>query len=308
MTMRLALILAATALASANALAQGKAAEPKKAAAAEPPSAEKQAFLESCAARKFETVVQVTVDGAKRGKKVTLCGKAGQSDADWIGALKDAAKKVEANGEMAPEVKGQIVTALNLEIAKWEAAAKPLNLPKRAEPAPALADRAEYSVLPPMPKPVAPPPVLADRAEYSVLPPMPEPLKVAKPNLDPAKLTASTTTGKPAPAAKRPRLTVKCLIPGEPGGGGACVSLERDTLLAVRADEAMEEGASLRFLRRGDAKGQIALAQMRRGQTIRSKLPAQLCAGVASSKVEIQVVSGSGNQVVDRFGPYQLRC
>jgi len=39
---------------------------------------------------------------------------------------------------------------------------------------------------------------------------------------------------------------------------------------------------------------------------IRSKLPPQLCAGVASSKVEIQIMGSK--QVVDTLGPYLLRC
>jgi len=51
----------------------------------------------------------------------------------------------------------------------------------------------------------------------------------------------------------------------------------------------------------------IELAQLRQGQMVRSKLPAQLCAGVASSKVQIEVLAGGG-QVVDRLGPYRLHC
>ena len=47
-------------------------------------------------ARKFETTVEAVVDGKKRGSKVRLCGKEGQTDADWASTLKDAAKKVEA--------------------------------------------------------------------------------------------------------------------------------------------------------------------------------------------------------------------
>lgn len=282
MTMRLAMTFAATALASAGAVAQ----EPAKGE----PATQAEAFLQSCAVRKFETTVEVEVEGTKRGKKITLCGKEGQSDADWIVTLKDAANKVEADAGMAPAVRAQIVTALNIEIAKVEAA-KPA-----AAAAPAI-------ISAPMEQAAA----MAERSGYSVLPAIPDPPKAAKPNLKPTTLTAKTTPDMPVPAAKRPRLTIKCLAPGEAGGGSACVSLEREMLLAVHADEALEDGASLRFLRRGDAKGEIVLAEMRQGQTIRSRLPAQLCAGVASSKVEIQVV-GRGNQIVDRLGPYQLRC
>ena len=80
----------------------------------------------------------------------------------------------------------------------------------------------------------------------------------------------------------------------------------RATRLQVRADADLGQGATLRFLRRGDVRGEIALAQMHQGDLYRSKLPPELCAGVASSKVEIQILGGK--QVVDTLGPYNLRC
>lgn len=283
MRIGVSLIMAAAALAAAPASAQEQ--ESAAPAANEAASAEKQAFLQSCAARKFETTIQIIEDGAKLGKKVTLCGNAGQSDADWVATLKDAAAKTQANTEMAPEVKGQIVTALNLEITRIEAAARTVTLPKAIEAAPEV----------------------ADRAQYSVLPPIPAPNRGAAPARDPVKLTARAADAPALPPVKKPRLTIRCLSPGEAGGGSICAALERDTLLLVRADEDLASAASLRFLRRGDAKGQIELAQLRQGQQVRSKLPSQLCAGVASSKVQIEVLA-AGGQVVDRLGPYRLHC
>jgi len=96
------------------------------------------------------------------------------------------------------------------------------------------------------------------------------------------------------------------LTAGESGAGSACSSLNRATRLQVRADADLGQGVSLRFLRRGDMRGEIALAQMHQGELYRSKLPPELCSGVASSKVEIQVMGGK--QVVDTLGPYNLRC
>lgn len=279
------LLVLAAATAPASAQDQGAIAAP----APEEVSAERQAFLEACAARKFETIVQVVEDGEKRGKKVTLCGKVGQSDGDWLATLKDAAAKAEANADMAPEVKGQIVTALKLEIARLEArpAATTVTLPKPIEAAPDVAERAEYSVLPPIPDASRRPAAGSAR--------------------DPVRLAARADGAPPPPPVKKPRLTIKCLMPGEAGGGTICAALERDTLITVRADEDLASSASLRFLRRGDAKGEIELAQLRRGQMVRSKLPSQLCAGVISSKVQIEVLAGGG-QVVDRLGPYRLYC
>ena len=278
----------AVALAAATAPAGAQDQAATAVPATEAVSAEKRAFLDACAARKFETIVQIVEDGEQRGKKVTLCGKVGQSDADWLTTLKDAAAKTEANADMAPEVKGQIVTALKLEIARLEApAATTVTLPKAIEAAPEVAERTEYSVLPPLPA--------APRRP------------VAAPAGDPVRLAARASDAPPPPPVKKPRLTIKCLMPGEAGGGTVCAALERDTLIMVRADEDLTNATSLRFLRRGDAKGEIELAQLRRGQQVRSKLPSQLCAGVISSKVNIEVLAGGG-QVVDRLGPYRLSC
>jgi hypothetical protein len=107
-------------------------------------------------------------------------------------------------------------------------------------------------------------------------------------------------------ALKKPRLTIRCLSPGESGAGSSCSSLDRATRLQVSADGDLGGGTSLRFLRRGDRRAELALAQMHQGEQFRTKLPPELCAGVASSQVQIQVVNS--NQVVETLGPYKLRC
>ena len=222
-------------------------------------------LVTDCDARKFETVVEREENGEKRSSKVKLCGKKGQTDAEWIATLKDAAAKIEANPKMPQAAKDQLTAALKAEIAKVESGAA-------ASPATAVV------VEPPAPAPAASPPPAVAAAKA------PTTAKVLKP----------------------PRLTIRCLAPGEKGGGSSCSTLDRATLLSVQADGDLSGGTSLRFLRRGDAKAQLALAPMRQGEVFRSKLPPELCAGVASSKVEIQVM-GSG-QVVNTLGPYSLRC
>jgi hypothetical protein len=118
--------------------------------------------------------------------------------------------------------------------------------------------------------------------------------------------TKSTPVTAPAKVIAKPRLSIRCLDAGESGEGRPCIDLERGTRLAIRADQDLSGSTSLRFLRRGDMKGAIALAAMRQGELIRSKLPDQLCVGVSSSKVEIQILNS--NQVVETLGPYRLRC
>jgi hypothetical protein len=129
----------------------------------------------------------------------------------------------------------------------------------------------------------------------------------------PVELPAPPVISKPVAAATlparqpaKPQLTIRCLDSGETGEGSPCTFLQGDTRLAIRADGDLAGGTKLRFLRRGDARGEVALAGLRQGQSIRARLPEQLCIGVSNSKIEIQVISSS--QVVETFGPYKLLC
>lgn len=271
MTMRLALIFVATALTAAGAVAQDQA-NPT-------PPPELKALAESCNARKFETTVEAMVNGTKRTRKVKLCGKERQTDAEWAATLKDAAAKTRAGEGMSPAMKEAIIAAINGEISRIEAAGAAITLPAAVTP------------------PAARPP------EYSVLPPIPPAPPVAT-------RTASST---PAAAPARPRLTIRCAERGDRGEGDPCSFLERETVLTIRADEDLADGATLRFLRRGDVRGELTVARLRKGQMIRARLPAPLCAGVMNSKAEIQILGrGAGataeTRVVDTLGPFGLRC
>ena len=140
-----------------------------------------------------------------------------------------------------------------------------------------------------------------ETAEYSTFQPLPAP----KP---PAPYTAAAAAS--APPLPAPRLTLRCLATSRLSAEESCDLLERDTLMTVRADENLASGTSLRFLRRGDARGEIELPPLRSGQSRRFTLPPQLCSGVSGSRVQIEVVraTGSSSQVVDTRGPFELRC
>lgn len=264
-------------------------------AAADPPaSPEAQALIANCNAHKFETTVMVTgPDGKPKQSQVKICGQAGQSDTDWVKTLRDAVDKVSANPGMSPSVKQQITGALQDEIGRLtgqaaNAAIAPVpNLAPPAVAAPA-ARPPEYATLPPIP--TARPP------EYAALPPMP-----TAPTLAPPRLL-----GTPATPVARPRLTIRCLTPGDLAGEAPCLTLERDTLLTVRADENLAPGFALRFLRKGDDRGELALAAMPKGRSVRFKLPTEVCRGVSGSRVTIEVLSRGA--VADSLGPYDLRC
>jgi len=232
------------------------------------------AIVADCAARKFETRVEIEKNGEKRQTKLKLCAAKDGDDAAWLRTLEDAKVKIAAHPDISDESKAKIAAELDAEIAKIKTgAAAPISAPDElAQPT-----SREPAYVAPAPLPPTPP-------------------IAAKPAV------AMSSTAAPA----KPRLTIRCLEQGELGDGQRCISLERDTQLAIRADEDLAGGASLRFLRRGDLRGEVALVRMRQGQVIRAKLPRELCAGVASSKVEIQIIGS--NQVVDTLGPYLLRC
>ena len=252
----------------------------------------------SCLDRKFETTVQVTGPGGQpRASKVKLCGKPGQTDADWLATLKDAVDKVVLDPKMAKGVKDQVITALNAEIARLApsaAAAKPAPAPLLAAP----------SLAAPAITPASPPLAAApDKApQYSTYAPLP----VAKP----VAATATIAAMPARPSLPAPQISFRCTTTITIAGDGPCDLLEREMLLTVRADENIPGGTTLRFLRRGDNRAEVVLLTLRRGQSQRFILPPRVCQGVSGSRVEIQVVrtANSGPQVVDTRGPFELRC
>jgi hypothetical protein len=264
-------------------------------ATAAAPAAE-AAIVPDCDAHKFEVPVTTMVGGQQKQSKVKICGHLGQSDVEWVATLKDARNKVAANARMSANIKGQILPSLDLEIARLAAAKAPEML--SAPPLPSAPAASRSSILA---VPVRPPEATQPHAEYSALPPLPAP----RPAISSTPVAASGPPPLPAP-----RLTLRCLVMNAGSAEGPCDLLERDMLVMVQADEDLARGTSLRFLRRGDNRAEVALNPLRRGQVQRFALPARVCQGVAGSLVEIEVVrtSGAGAQIVDTRGPYELRC
>jgi hypothetical protein len=260
--------------------------------AAQPVAASPEPVVADCEAHQFQTIVHVTVAGKPHSSRVKLCGETGQTDAEWLHTLKDAINKVGANVSMSAEAREQVVAALNVEIARLAPA-----VAASPPPATAFALRSPSALPPPslLSSPVGGP------VEYSALPPMPAPKPAA---------TVAVIAANAPPPLPAPRLTLRCLATSTVSAEVPCDLLERDMFVTVRADEDLARGTSLRFLRRGDNRAEVALLQLRRGQSQRFALPPKVCQGVAGSQVEIQVVraAGSATQVVDTRGPYELRC
>ncbi len=293
---RLAMLFAAL-IVAAPAAAQPKS-EPAAKDAPQAPNAKLESLLENCDAHKFETTVDTVVEGKPHRAKVKMCGKDGQSDADWIGTLDDAIAKLDSNKDMDPAVRDQIVTAVKAEIVRLKGQA-----PEAVSAAPALTPRTDSS-----PAPLS--------NDYSMLPPLPAPLPSARPQATTAPATTiATTSAAPAiasppivakaPPAVNPRLGFSCMSADYPGGG-ECITLSRDTILTVKATAPVPAGVSLRFVRNGQERAQVAVGAMGKGQSQRLQIPQQVCSGVSTAEVQMEVLSSG--QLVDRKGPFLLHC
>jgi hypothetical protein len=299
--------IAVTTAALALALPIGAFAAPPKDAAppAATPDSQAAQILRNCDAHKFETVVHDVVDGRPQASNVKLCGKEGQSDAEWIGTLKDAIAKLNANKDMPAPVRDQIVTALRTEILRLESAVplfpSPSTGAKQAfstlTPAPALPQpKADQAASLPPPRQIAPT-ASARSDDYAVLPPMP----TAPP---PPVQVLSGAAGAALPVLPRPRMTLTCYAPGQ--AEGPCTGFTRDTQVTVRAGEDLPAGTSLSFVRDGDPKAEVDLAQLKKGRSLRFDLPTDVCRHAVGGKLELKIVRQG--QEVGSEGPFNLNC
>lgn len=74
----------------------------------------------------------------------------------------------------------------------------------------------------------------------------------------------------------------------------------------IRADEDLAAGTSVRFLRGGEERAELDLGSLKKGGSLRERLPGRVCAGVLRGKVEVQILSKG--RVADTLGPYALYC
>jgi hypothetical protein len=222
--------------------------------------------------------------------------------------------KTEANLQMPETVRAQIVIALKTEIGRLTGGALASLPPPRPLGKTSALDG--LSALPPLPEPkrtemaAALPParMIAPRSsaqDYAALPPMPT-------GPAPATHVLIGSVGATLLSLPKPRMEFICYTPGETGDV-PCSGFTRDTLLTIRAGEDVPRGTSLRFVRDGDARADVELAQLRKGKTQRIALPPQVCSHVVGGSLKIRVVrsvpaAGPTGQEVGEDGPYDLRC
>lgn len=305
---RFALIPAALLIAM-PAAAQVETRDPPASEAQEGSGTKLKSLLQNCDAHKFETTVESTVDGKPHRSKLKMCGTEGQSDADWIGTLKDAIAKLESNSEMPASTRDQVITAINAEIARLNA-----EMAKQASAGPLPAGRAarspeplsnDYTMLPPLPSAPAPAAKVEAPSASSLLGESGAAAASGPATVEPTKVVPLAPPKAVQPALPKPRLSFTCISPEFPAGG-PCVTLTRDTILTVKSGDALPGGVALQFLRKGEQRAEVSLGSMRKGQTLRLDLPRPVCSGVVTSEVEISILRNGRS--VGREGPYLLRC
>lgn len=230
--------------------------------------------IAACEGEKFEFAA-----GEPRPTKITLCSDKGASTEGLVRMFESAAAKIEQLDKLPQDRRAALVSQLRAKIIEVRA-------------------RNAFVPLPP----IALPRETGPKPEYARLPPLPSPVSTAAPR----------PSAAPVAIRSKPQLTLTCTRPIERRDPGPCTTFATDTLLTIRVDEALPAGTSLRFLRKGDQRAEVALPPMRAGQSRRISLPMELCSRVVRTRIEIQVVRTTGTstvgQVVDRHGPYQLRC
>jgi len=256
------------------------------------PSREQRLLLQDCSAHRFETVVTAAVDGELKSSKMKMCGTPGQSDEAWIGTLRDSAAKIAANDGIAPAMRGEMTKAINAEIARLEAGS-----------APATASSSGSFTLKPRSTPGVATGSTAKPPAYTSLPPLPPPVVVQ----------AVPGAYVPPPPIVRPDLDFQCFSTGNGAGEGPCLEFDRYTVVVAQAKSALGPGASLRFLRDGEERGEVALGPLRKGQSQRIALPTDVCKGVNGGQLKIETMvvpkaAAAGARVADTQGPYNLRC
>lgn len=265
--------------------AAASVAAPRKSATPIEPAAIAKTL--DCARHRFEATIQlIGPDGKPQGKTVRMCGTSGESDAQWIRTLKDAVKKTSESPSMPQATKDQIIAAVNAEILRLSLPA--LNLPQGTDIA--KLPRASATNRPEVPL----------SRDYNALPPLPTVSNVAPPHL----LGAGGTFGETA------HLSLSCALAGDEDRPDKCGTIDKDTVLVVRADAAYPKGVAVRFLRHGDSRAEVDLPAMSMGETRKLRLPPAVCSGVVRSTVEIDALGAGGpaGATPGRVGEYDLRC
>ena len=261
-------------------------------------TAERVDQVERCPGHKFDSVVEID-PVRKRSTRVKLCADPGASDGDWVKTLEAAIIQIEQRA-MPDEAKDKLISQLKLEIAKFARRHRPhpigtlerVDKPVRGRVAAIRRHRRDGTP--------------TERFETSIVPPLPAPLPRRTVSSAAGAASSTAVVAPPVPAM---RFGIKCLARGESGGGSTCDFFDSGTVLSLSAIEGLDQGGTLRFRRKGAVRGEVALAPLPAGKSVRVRLPSDLCRGVSFTRIELELLPpGSTGTVAGRAGPYEMRC
>ncbi|HET7708648.1 MAG TPA: hypothetical protein VFK50_03825 [Sphingomicrobium sp.] len=286
------MMIATVLLGLASIAAQGAGAAPP--AAGEVITKEQaEERLAKCGSRKFESVAEFQVDGKMKRSRLTLCAAESDSAEEWIATLEKNESAIKAQSRLPESARFKLLSDLRAEIDRLKGgqgivAVKGDLIAVKGDLGIGAKPKSEVTV----PK--------SDFA-VSTLPAMPVAKTVVSRAFDPKK--AAT------PLTRRPQLAIKCLNPG--GAAARCSFMAVDTAIEIEAEEDLASAVTLHF-RRTDSnrEGEVRLAQLKRGDTVRLRVPPEICKGVVRAEFDVQV-SGAGSgglRYSDVVGPFEKRC
>ena len=248
-----------------------------------------QTMIAKCGARKFETYADEPHNGKIRRQKLTLCAPDSDSDAAWIATLEKAAATIEANAAIPPPAKRKLLGDFRTEIARLKA------LPSTPEARKAVPAPAPQGQLP-LAQPIAP---------VAAAPPRPAAI--------PPYVPSPTQAG-----GLRLMLSAACVPPGE-SKSAPCGVMAPTERLEIRANSDIGSPVTLVFRRTGkgmfggsekEAEVELASGGMRRGETVRLRVPRKICSGFRTSfEVEVRTKDSARNkQGPSILGPFETRC
>jgi hypothetical protein len=247
-----------------------------------------EARLATCGSRKFESVAEFSVAGKVKRSRLALCAQDSETNAEWIAKLEKARVSVQAQSSIPESARFKLLSDLGAEIDRLK------------NPPSIIAVNGDVDISA-KPKAKAEAAIPKNDFAISTLPSMPTPKKGANTKFDPTKPVR--------PLTKKPQLTINCLNPG--GAPARCTRMALDTALEVSADEDLASTVTLLFRRLdADRSGEVRLAQLKRGDSIKLKVPAEICKGVVLAEFDVQVTGpgSDGLRYSDVVGPFEKRC
>jgi hypothetical protein len=245
-----------------------------------------EARLATCGSRKFESVAEFPVDGKMKRSRLELCAADSESAEQWIGKLEKAEASIKVQTGIPESARFKLLSDLRAEIDRLKGG--PSILAVQGDISALATPKAAVSV---------------PKSDFAIaaLPPMPTARKGPSTKFDPAKAVT--------PLTKKPQLAIACT--SSSGATARCTRMGKDAALEIVAEEDLESVVTLQF-RRADAnrEAEVRLAQLKRGDSVRLNVPAEICKGVVLAEFDVQV-TGPGSDGVrysDLVGPFEKRC